>query len=213
MTPAPGAGAGMEDAPEGNRTMGIRFSAVAEVMMATQVRTMTADELLAMPNDGIRRELVSGELREMTPVGRPHARAVQRINRSLDAPVLRNGLGEVYGEYGYVLESEPVTVRAPDLSFVRSDRLGESSDHGYFVGVPDLAVEVVSPNDLLSEVRAKVKEYLEAGAGMVVVADPQNRDAMVFRPGRPPLELSEDDVLEGGDVVPGWTLPVREIFA
>jgi Uma2 family endonuclease len=174
---------------------------------------MTVDDLLAMPEDGMRRELVAGELREMTPVGRPHARTHQRINRSLDTHVLENGLGEVYSEYGYVLESEPATVRAPDLSFVRADRMGESSDEGYFTGVPDLAIEIVSPNDRPSEVRAKVGEYLGAGTRMVVVADPQNRDVLVYRPGRAPLELTEDDVLEGEDVVPGWKLPVRDIFS
>jgi Uma2 family endonuclease len=180
--------------------------------MATQLRTMTVDELLAMPEDGMRRELVAGELREMTPVGRPHARTHQRINRSLDAHVIEHGLGEVYSEYGYVLENEPATVRAPDLSFVRTDRLGESSDQGYFIGVPDLAIEIVSPNDRPSEVRAKVKEYLETGTAMVIVADPQNRDVVVHRSGRAALELTESDVIDGEDVVPGWKLPVRDIF-
>lgn len=181
--------------------------------MSTQLRTMTVDDLLAMPEDGMRRELVAGELREMTPVGRPHARTHQRINRSLDAHVLENGLGEVYSEYGYVLESEPATVRAPDLSFVRADRVGESSDEGYFTGVPDLAIEIVSPNDRPSEVRAKVREYLDAGTRMVVVADPQSRDVVVYRPGRAPLDLTESGVIDGEDVVPGWKLPVRDIFA
>ena len=181
--------------------------------MATQLRTMTVDDLLAMPEDGMRRELVAGELLEMTPVGRPHARTFQRINRSLDAHVLEHGLGEVYAEYGYVLERDPATVRAPDLSFVRTDRLAESSDEGYFTGVPDLAIEIVSPNDRPSEVGAKVKEYLDAGTQMVIVADPHNRDVLIHRPGRPALELAESDVIDGEDVVPGWKLPVRDIFA
>ena len=182
--------------------------------MATQLRTMTVDDLLAMPEDGMRRELVAGELLEMTPVGRPHARTFQRINRSLDAHVLEHGLGEVYAEYGYVLERDPATVRAPDLSFVRTDRLAESSDEGYFTGVPDLAIEIVSPNDRPGEVRAKVKEYLDAGTQMVIVADPQNRDVLIHRSGHPARELlTESDVIDGGDVVPGWTLPVRDIFA
>lgn len=181
--------------------------------MATQLRTMTADELWAMPRDGMRRELVAGELREMTPVGRPHARTHQRINRSLDAHVMEHRLGEVYSEYGYVLEDDPATVRAPDLSFVRTERLDEGSDQGYFTGVPDLAIEILSPNDRPGDVRVKVRQYLDAGTRMVLIADPQSRDVVVHRPGRAPLELTEADVIDGEDVVPGWKLPVRDIFA
>lgn len=181
--------------------------------MATQLHTTTADELLAMPEDGVRRELVGGELREMTPAGRRHARVAQNVNRALDAYVFERRLGEVYPEFGYVLSSDPDTVRAPDVSFVRADRLGQGGpDEGFYRGAPDLAIEVVSPNDRYSEVRAKVEEYLEAGTPMVIVVDPQNREVIV-RTRRDRIELSEDDVLDGGDVVPGWTLPVRDVFA
>jgi len=182
--------------------------------MATRLRTMTADELLAMPGDGIRRELVEGELREMSPAGERHADAAQNINRSLDAHVVARRLGRVRPEYGYLLESDPDTVRAPDVSFVLAERLSTGGPvPGYYHGAPDLAVEIVSPHDRYSDVRAKVREYLAAGTSMVVVVDPEDRTVSVYRPGHDPLELNEDDVLEGGDVVPGWTLPVRDIFA
>ena len=181
--------------------------------MATQLRTMTADELLAMPDDGIRRELVEGALREMSPAGEEHAYVSQNINRSLDAHVVAHRLGLVYPEYGYVLESDPDTVRAPDISFVRADRVAARRPvAGFGRGAPDLAVEVVSPTDRYSEVRIEVREYLSAGTRMVVVVDPQDRSVLVYREGADPVELAEDDVLEGGDVVPGWKLPVREIF-
>lgn len=182
--------------------------------MATQLHTMTADELLAMPEDGIRRELVAGEIREMIPAGRRHALVSQNINRSLDAHVLAHGLGLVYPEYGYVLSREPDTVRVPDTSFVRTGRLDEGgAEEGYYHGVPDLAVEVISPSDRYSEVRAKVDEYLDAGTPMVVLVDPQNRTVSVFHASGARAELTEDDVLDGGDVVPGWTVPVRDLFA
>ncbi|HEX2209839.1 MAG TPA: Uma2 family endonuclease [Longimicrobium sp.] len=182
--------------------------------MATQLRTVTADELLAMPEDGIRRELVEGEVREMSPAGERHADAAQNINRSLDAHVYSRRLGRVRPEYGYVLESEPDTVRAPHVSFVRADRLSADGPvPGYYRGAPDLAIEVVSPNDRYSEVRAKVREYLSAGTPMVVVVDPEDRTVAVYRPGRDPRDLTEEDVLDGEDVVPGWKLPVRDIFA
>jgi Uma2 family endonuclease len=181
--------------------------------VATQLHTTTADELLRMPEDGIRRELVAGEIREMTPAGRRHARVAQNINRSLDSYVRTHDLGQVFPEYGYVLSSDPDTVRAPDTSFVRADRLDQGgAEEGFYRGVPDLAVEVVSPTDRYSEVRAKVDEYLDAGTPMVIVVDPQNREVVV-RTQRDRVELTEDDVLDGGDVVPGWTLPVRDLFA
>jgi Uma2 family endonuclease len=94
--------------------------------MATQLRTMTADELLAMPDDGIRRELVGGELREMTPPGEEHGDVAQNINRSLDAHVHAHRLGKVRPEIGYLLERDPDTVRAPDVSLVSSPGLKPS---------------------------------------------------------------------------------------
>ena len=181
--------------------------------MATQLRTMTAGELLAMPDDGIRRELVEGELREMSPAGEKHADAAQNINRSLDAHVVANRLGRVRPEYGYLLESDPDTVRAPDVSFVQADRLSvDGPAPGYYRGAPDLAVEVVSPHDRYREVKTKVREYLASGTRMVLLVDPEDRTVSVHRPGRDPLELDETDVIDGEDVVPGWKLPVRDIF-
>ena len=182
--------------------------------MATQLRTMTADELLAMPGDGIRRELVEGELREMSPAGERHGDAAQNINRSLDAHVHARRLGRVRPEIGYLLESDPDTVRAPDVSFVRADRLSAGGPvPGYFRGAPDLAVEVVSPHDRYNEVRAKVREYLAAGTAMVIVVDPEDQTVTVHRSGRDAVELTQADVVDGEDVVPGWKLPVRDIFA
>lgn len=182
--------------------------------MATQLRTMTADELLALPEDGIRRELVAGDLREMSPAGERHGDAVQNISRSLDAHVHAQRLGRVRPEIGYVLESDPDTVRAPDLSFVRADRLSaDGPAPGFYRGAPDLAIEVISPHDRHGEVRAKVREYLAAGTAMVIVVDPEERAVSVYRPGRDAVELTESDLIDGEDVVPGWKLPVRDIFA
>jgi Uma2 family endonuclease len=183
--------------------------------MATQLRTMTADELLAMPEDGIRRELVAGELREMTPAGWQHGRIAGNIASELGPYIRQHRLGAMAtAEASFRLSADPDTVRVPDVSFVRQERLDAIGDTtGYWPGAPDLAVEVISPNDRYSEVREKVDEYLAAGTRMVVLVDPRNRDVLVFRSRGERIELTEDDVLDGGDVVPGWTLPVRDIFA
>ena len=183
--------------------------------MATKLRTMTAGELLAMPDDGIRRELVAGELREMTPAGWQHGRVAGNIAGELRAYIRPLRLGEmVTAEASYRLSADPDTVRVPDVSFVRQERVDEIGyPTGFWPGAPDLAFEVISPNDRYSEVRAKVDEYLAAGTPMVVLVDPQNRDVIVFRSSGDRIELAEGDVLDGGDVVPGWKLPVRDIFA
>jgi Uma2 family endonuclease len=183
--------------------------------MSTQLRTITADELLAMPDDGIRRELVEGELREMTPAGWRHGRIAGNIAGELRAHVRAHRLGVMAtAEASYRLSTDPDTVRVPDVSFVRQQRVDEIGDPtGFWPGAPDAAFEVISPNDRYSEVRAKIDEYLAAGTRMVVLVDPQNREVTVFRPSGTRTELTHEDVLDGEDVVPGWKLPVRDIFA
>lgn len=175
---------------------------------------MTADELLRMPDDGVRRELVQGELKEMVPAGHRHGRVAMRIGSRLAEHVEANDLGAVYAaETGFVLASDPDTVRAPDAAFVRRERLKEADDvEGFFPGAPDLVVEVVSPGDAYAEVEAKVTDWLEAGTLMVVVVNPIQRTVNVHRGSSEVAVLKEADELDGSTVVPGWRLPVREIF-
>lgn len=180
--------------------------------MFTQLRTMTADELLAMPDDGIRRELVDGEVREMSPAGGDHGEIGMRLGWRLAQFVETQNLGVVYtSDTGFRLARDPDTVRCPDVGFVARERYARS--RGVVDRAPDLAVEVVSPTDSYSDVRVKVHQFLDAGTRMVVVIDPPTRSVEVYRSRGERIELTDDDVLEGGDVVPGWTLPVRDIFA
>lgn len=183
--------------------------------MTTASRTMTADELLALPEDGIRRELVEGELREMTPAGRKHGRIAMNVSTPLDQHVRSRGLGEVYAaETGFRLARDPDTVRAPDVSFVRTARLGAGGDeNAFFDGAPDLALEVVSPSDRYAGVLEKVRDYLDAGTSCAIVVDPSSRTVTVYRSRSDVTVLGDGDTLKVDDVVPGWTLPVREIFA
>ena len=182
--------------------------------MAVEPRVMTAEELLRLPDDGMRHELVCGELRSMPPTGWEHGRVTSRFDRSLGPFVEAHGLGEVVtGEPGFLLTTNPDTVRAADVAFVRRERLeGAGRVRGYWDGAPDLAVEVISPNDLYTEVDEKVAEWLEHGTRLVFVANPRRRTVAVHRPGQPVRILSENDTLDGEDVVPGWTLPTRELF-
>ena len=183
--------------------------------MATTQRWMTADELLWLPDDGQRHELVRGELRTMPPGGRRPGRVTMNVSTPLDLRVRAHAVGEVYtAETGFKLTQHPDTVRAPDVAFVRSSRLPTMGDpDGYLLGAPDLAVEVLSPGDRPSEVSRKVADWLTHGTLLVWVADPRRRTVREHRPNQPARVLTEADVLECADIVPGWQLPVRALFA
>lgn len=180
-------------------------------------RLTTAAELLNMPDDGWRYELVRGELLTMPPAGLHHGEYASNIHGPLAVYARANNLGQTYiAGAGFLLGSDPDTVRVPDLSFIRRARLEALRDvAGFCPGPPDLAVEVVSPSDRLAAVQEKVDQWLAAGAGMVVVVNPRPnaRTVTVHQPGQAPLTLTEADTLDGGEVVPGWQLPVREIFS
>ncbi|MDE2741208.1 MAG: Uma2 family endonuclease [Gemmatimonadota bacterium] len=175
---------------------------------------MTADELLAMPHNGYRYELVQGELRQMEFADRQHGLIAAQIGGCLGAFVANNGLGETYAAgTGFIIDNTPDTVRAPDVSFVARERAeATAEERGFFPGAPDLAVEVISPNDRYSEIKEKVSDWLRAGTQMVVVIDPHQRTATVYRAPDDMCMLTEDEVLDGGDVVPGWKMPLADVF-
>ena len=182
--------------------------------MAVERRLMTADELLRLSDDGMRHELVRGELLTMAPPGWEHGDIAMIVARSMANHAEAAGLGRVVGEVGFLLTVNPDTVRVPDAAFVCQERLvGTDRIRGYFPGAPDLVVEVISPNDVYKDVDTKVAEWLEYGARLVFVVNPRRRTVGVHRPNEPVRILTEDDVLDGEDVVPGWSHPVRELFA
>jgi Uma2 family endonuclease len=168
-----------------------------------------------MPDDGFRYELVRGELRKMSPAGQKHGRIAIKVSTSLDNHVTLNKLGAIYAaETGFLISSDPDTVRAADVAFVSQKRLDEVGDvEGYWAGAPDLVVEVISPGDTYTEVDEKVLEWLEAGSLMVVVVNRRKRAVTVYRSLTDIIVLTEDDRLDGGNVVPGWSVTVSDIFA
>jgi Uma2 family endonuclease len=184
-------------------------------MSATLTKPVTADELLAMPDDGYRYELVKGELKRMSPAGDEHGRVGMELAIPLGAHVKKNKLGKLYlAETGFLIRTNPDTVRAPDVAFVRIERIKEDTGvKGYRIGAPDLAVEVVSPGDTVSEVEDKVAEWLEGGARMVWVVSPKLHTVTVYRSLNDIVTLTEKDKLDGADVVPGFQMDVAEIFA
>jgi len=172
----------------------------------------TAAALLRNPPAG-RCELVRGEVRTMIPPGAEHGRVAMNLARLIANHVVAFGQGTVYAaETGFLLARNPDTVRAPDVAFVRTGR-PRAPARGYYPGAPDLAVEVLSPEDRRAAVRAKVADWLAAGARAVWVVDPGARTVVVHAPHAEPLRFAEDTVLPGADLLPGLALPVRAIFA
>ena len=167
-----------------------------------------------MPRGRWRRELVRGELHVMEPAGIEHGRVSIIAGDVLLAHVRQRGIGVVLGaETGFVLESDPDTVRAPDAAFISQehyDRIGPTEK--YWPGAPDFAVEVLSPGDRPGEVRRKLSEWLAAGTIAVVVLDPAERTATVHRSGREARVHGPEDALDLSDAVPDFRPTVAELF-
>jgi len=179
-------------------------------LVAVDAGVTTAEELIELPSGVARYELIHGELITRSLSGAEHGDVAAEIGARLLDYVREHRLGKTYAaETGFLISRDPDTVRAPDAAFVRADRVAHVRT--YFPGAPDLAVEVLSPNDRASEVEAKVRQWLRSGTRMVMVVDPETRTATVHTP-TATSRLSISDTLDGGDVVPGWKLPLADIF-
>jgi Uma2 family endonuclease len=182
--------------------------------MSTAVQPMTAEELFKMKKDGFRYELVQGELKKMSPAGFDHGAVTINLSTILAQHVKANKLGVICAaETGFKIATDPDTVLAPDISFVRCERIPPSGrPKAFWPGAPDLAVEVVSPGDSKKKVAQKVEDWLAAGSSAFWVINPGQRTVTLHRPLAETITLDENAELDGQDVVPGFRCRVSEIF-
>ena len=180
--------------------------------MTTAPKLMTADELLLMPDDGYRYELARGALTErMPPPGDRHGDVTGRFSFELRMYSEGNDFGFVRDNAGFQLESDPDTVRAPDVAWIAPGRIAKSIP-GYQRLTPDLVVEIKSPNDTPPAVAERAAMWLRHGSREVWYGDPEHTTVTRYRPGQEPEALGEDDILDGGDLLPGFSVPVWRLF-
>lgn len=180
----------------------------------TTTKLLTAEDLWQLGDEGDHFELVRGELVAMSPASGEHGDIGGTIFWHVKTHVRSHRLGKAFtAETGFLLARNPDLVRAPDAAFIRSDRLPPPEKRrGYWEVAPDLVIEVVSRWDRSSEIHNKVMDYLEAGVRLVWVVYPTRRTVVVHLPDRTSVTLTDADELDGGDVLPGFRLPVATIF-
>jgi Uma2 family endonuclease len=173
---------------------------------------VTAEELPGISIPGKSIELVRGVLVVREPPSTRHGRVAARMSYLVSDHVYRHELGAVIQDAGFKIESDPDTVRAPDVAFVSRSRVDEIPPTGFARFAPDLAVEVVSPNDRPGELLAKVAQLLDAGSRLVWVVDPIRAKAVVYRENGDITIVGPDDRLDGEDVLPGFGCALAEVL-
>ncbi len=174
---------------------------------------ITGEELFRMGDLG-RTELVRGEIVYMSPTGHPHGNYEGNFYAALRAFVHPEKLGRVVvGEVGIYTRRNPDTVRAADVAFVSRARLAQLQSQSYLDVAPDLVVEILSPDDAWSDLMEKLDEYFSIGVRAVWVADPRTRQVYAYRSLTDVQRFTENDILPGGDVLPGFSVLVSELFA
>lgn len=183
-------------------------------MTTAKPKLMTADDLLRLYSKGVKGELIRGVLHETMAAGVRHGKIAIRLGGRMDAHAEQGRLGHVFGsDAGVLLARNPDTVREPDLAYVSAERLPLDAElDGYCPVPPDLVVEIVSPSDTEREVDDKATMWLSFGVRMALVINPETRTIRVRQPNLPTVTLTTDDTLDCGEVLPGFSCPVREIL-
>ena len=183
-------------------------------MAITATKLLTADDLLRLDSEGVRGELIRGVFHEIMSSGLEHSEIAARLTILLGIFIMPRRLGRLAtSDLGVWLERDPDTVREPDIAYFSAARLPlDVRVTGYAEVPPDLVVEIVSPSDTRREVRDKAQMWLSYGVDLVWVVQPDTRTVEVYEPGRAVVTHTENDTLDGAEVLPGFTCPISDIF-
>lgn len=187
-------------------------------MATAETTLLTTEQLLALPDDGVERWLIRGQLREkpMTYRNRWHSRTMVRVGHLLEVwrekqPEPRGAV--LGGEAGVRLRRDPDTIVGIDVIYISAELAARQSDEISVIdGVPVLAVEILSPSNTVEEIDEKIEQYLEAGVALVWILDPRHRTVTIYRPDREPELVNAKQELSGDTYLPGFQVPVADLF-
>lgn len=185
--------------------------------MVTNTRKLIGDDVLVLPvpNGVGGYELVDGSPVPVTPASPLHGELIVEIARRLANHVIEHDLpGRVLSDAGFVLglERDPERMLAPDIAYVEKSRLAGVDPERLFRGVPDLAIEIDLASGKKPGGQQRVIDYVEAGVRLLWVVDPRSGTAVSYRPDGSARLVRENEALDAGEVVPGFTLPLGDLF-
>jgi Uma2 family endonuclease len=188
------------------------------MMIVAAGTRMTTEEMLALPDNGMRRWLIDGRLREepMAVPNRFHSRIMVRVSYLLESWLVKQPQprGSVLGgEAGVRLRRNPDSTVGIDVVYVSSEVAARQDDEPSLIdGVPVLAVEILSPSDVLENTEEKLDRYLEVGVPVVWVINPRRRTLVIYRPGAEPEMVTASQEVSGEPELPGFRVPLAEFF-
>lgn len=183
-------------------------------IVTSEKKVWTDEAFMALPDDGQHYEIVNGELIDMGNLGAKHGYIAIILSSALFAVVMAQKLGALF-DSSTAFKMKNGNKRSPDISFFAKERLQELDDlpTGFLDGAPDLAIEILSPTNTIEEIDSKLAEYFENGARLVWVINPNQHHVLVYRSAQEPDRLLKSiDALDGEDVIPGFSLPVADLF-
>ncbi|HFC11645.1 MAG TPA: Uma2 family endonuclease, partial [Anaerolineae bacterium] len=189
-----------------------------EFMTTTTTTLLTAQQYYQLPKKQTdHTELVRGVIvpirGEQMPAGHLHGNIAANILFEIAAFVRKHQLGKLYAaETGFIIRQNPDSVRAPDVAFVANSNLPQKKSTGFFVGTPDLAVEVISPSETFEQVDNKIEEYLAAGTREVWIVIPRTRTITVYKSLKQIEIFSDENTIDNSSVLSGFSLALRHIF-